>query len=141
MITLTGCAQQLPLSIVYLHLPRLNFLNWCAISCTIWIAVKTDCCAIQKEVSSLHMPDTISRTQIVIFPVQHETGLFSLVKLKTYPCSGVRHPSVVRCRSQCSNIFFSESYILCGASLGRGRKFVRGMTKVAATPIYGKKNP
>ena len=69
-------------------------------------------------------------------------------ELIVYPWSGVRRPSVVR--SQCSNIFFSETtwpikakfYVeppwvggtkVCSRHLGH-------MTKMAATPIYGK-NP
>ena len=70
-------------------------------------------------------------------------------ELIVYPWSGVRRrPSVVR-RSQCSNIFFSETAwpikakfyveppwvggtIFCSRHLGH-------MTKMAATPIYGKK--
>ena len=69
-------------------------------------------------------------------------------ELIVYPWSGVR-PSVVR--SQCSNIFFSETAgpikakfyveppwvggtIFCSRHLGH-------MTKMAATPIYGKNPP
>ena len=72
-------------------------------------------------------------------------------ELIVYPWSGVRRPSVVRpssvVRSQCSNIFFSETAgpikakfyveppwvggtIFCSRHLGH-------MTKMAATPIYG----
>ena len=70
-------------------------------------------------------------------------------ELIVYPWSGVRRPSSV-VRSQCSNIFFSETawpikakfYVeppwvggtkFCSRHLGH-------MTKMAATPIYGK-NP
>ena len=85
------------------------------------------------------------------------TGVYFLAHLSrrltgeliVYPWSGVRRPSVVR-RSQCSNIFFSETawpikakfYVeppwvgetkFCSRHLGH-------MTKMAATPIYGK-NP
>ena len=73
-------------------------------------------------------------------------------ELIVYPWSGVRHSSYVRRRRrpQCSNIFFSETAgpikakfyveppwvggtIFCSRHLGH-------MTKMAATPIYGK-NP
>ena len=73
-------------------------------------------------------------------------------ELIVYPWSGVRRPSSVlrRRRPQCSNIFFSETawpiktkfYVeppwvggtkVCSRHLGH-------MTKMAATPIYGK-NP
>ena len=72
-------------------------------------------------------------------------------ELIVYPWSGIRRrPSVVRRRPQCSNIFFSETawpikakfYVeppwvggtkFCSRHLGH-------MTKMAATPIYGK-NP
>ena len=67
-----------------------------------------------------------------------------------YPWSGVRPSGVVRRRSQCSKIFFSETAcpikakfyveppwvgrtIFCSRHLGH-------MTKMTATPIYGK-NP
>ena len=70
-------------------------------------------------------------------------------ELIVYQWSGVR-PSVVRCRPQCSKIFFSDTAgpikakfyveppwvggtIFCSRHLGH-------MTKMAATPIYGK-NP
>ena len=66
-----------------------------------------------------------------------------------YPWSSVRRPSVVR-RSQCSNIFFSETAWPIKAKFYveppwvGGTKFcsrhVGHMTKMAATPIYGK-NP
>ena len=74
-------------------------------------------------------------------------------ELIVYPWSGVRRtssvrPSVVRRRPQCSNIFFSETAgpikakfyveppwvggtIFCSRHMGH-------MTKMAATPIYGK---
>ena len=71
-------------------------------------------------------------------------------ELIVYPWSGVRRPSSVRRRRrpQCSNIFFSETAwpikakfyveppwvggtIFCSRHLGH-------MTKMAATPIYGK---
>ena len=77
-------------------------------------------------------------------------------ELKVYPWSGIRHPSSSvfrrrrRRRPQCSNIFFSKNAwpikakfyveppwkggtIFCSRHLGH-------MTKMAATPIYGK-NP
>ena len=66
-----------------------------------------------------------------------------------YSWSGVR-PSVVRRRSQCSKIFFSETALPIKANFyveppwGGGTKvYINGpghMTKMAATPIYGK-NP
>ena len=71
-------------------------------------------------------------------------------ELIVYPWSGIRrHPSLVG-RPQCSNIFFSETAWQIKAkfyvepSWVRGTKVCSGhlghMTKMAATPIYGK-NP
>ena len=66
-----------------------------------------------------------------------------------YSWSGVR-PSVVRGRSQCSKIFFSETAWPIKAKFyveppweGGAKVYINGpghMTKMAATPIYGK-NP
>ena len=70
-------------------------------------------------------------------------------ELIVYPWSGVRRPSVVRRPSTFSNVFFSKTArpikakfyveppwvggtIFCSRHLGH-------MTKMAATPIYGKK--
>ena len=75
-------------------------------------------------------------------------------KLIVYPWSGVRRPSVRRPssvrRSQCSNIFFSETAWPIKAKFYVEPPWVEGtkfcsrhldhMTKVAAMPIYGK-NP
>ena len=72
-------------------------------------------------------------------------------ELIVYPWSGVRRrPSYVVRRSQCSNIFFSETAWPIKAKfyvkppLVGGTKFcsrhLGHMTKMAATPIYGK-NP
>ena len=68
-------------------------------------------------------------------------------ELIVYQWSGVRRPSV---RSQCSNIFFSETTWLIKAKFYVEPPWVGGtifcsrhlghMTKMAATPIYGK-NP
>ena len=68
-------------------------------------------------------------------------------ELIVYPWSGVRCPSV---RPQCSDIFFSETAWLIKAKFNveppsvRGAKFcsrhLGHMSKMAATPIYGK-NP
>ena len=69
-------------------------------------------------------------------------------ELIVYPWSGVFRPSVVR--SQCSNIFFSETTWPIKAKFYVEPPWVGGMkfcsrhlghmTKMAATPIYGK-NP
>ena len=76
-------------------------------------------------------------------------------ELIVYPWSGVRRPSVVvrrpsSVRPQCSNIFFSETAWLIKAKFYVEPPWVGGtkfcsrhlghMTKMAATPIYGK-NP
>ena len=70
-------------------------------------------------------------------------------ELIVYPWSGVRRPSVGVC-SQCSNIFFSETARPIKAKFYVEPPWVGGtifclrhlghMTKMAATPIYGK-NP
>ena len=72
-------------------------------------------------------------------------------ELIVYPWSGVcRRPSVVRRRPQCSNIFFSKTPRPIKAKFYVEPPWVGGtkfclwhlghMTKMAATPIYGK-NP
>ena len=70
-------------------------------------------------------------------------------ELIVYPWSGIRRPSSV-VRSQCSNIFFSETAGPIKAKFYVEPPWVGGtifcsrhpghMTKMAATPIYGK-NP
>ena len=71
-------------------------------------------------------------------------------ELIVYPWSGVRRPSVDAVRSQCSNIFFSQTAWPIKAKFYVEPPWVGGtkfclrhlghMTKMAATPIYGK-NP
>ena len=71
-------------------------------------------------------------------------------ELIVYPWSGVRRPSSVGVCSQCSNIFFSETAGPIKAKFYVGPPWVGGtifcsphlghMTKLAATPTYGK-NP
>ena len=69
-------------------------------------------------------------------------------ELIVYPCSGVR-PSVVRRTSTISNIFSSETawpikdkFYVEPPLEGGTKVYINGpghMTKMAATPIYGKK--
>ena len=75
----------------------------------------------------------------------------SLDELKVYPCSGVRRHLCRRCcRPRCSNIFSPETASPIKAKFNVGppgdggtKVYIYGpghMTKMAATPLYGKKH-
>ena len=86
---------------------------------------------------------------VVLFSTTSGTTIFSSPEPKAswraYSIPMLRRLSIVRRHPQFQtssslNHWANQSQILCGPSLGRGeRKFVRGiMTKMVATPIYGK---
>ena len=92
----------------------------------------------------------------IVERISYQLSLFFLAQLSligeliVYPWSGVRRRPSVRPSSACSNIFFSETTWLIKAKFYVEPHWVGGMkfcsrhlghmTKMAATPIYGK-NP